>query len=99
MDSQKIWWRDEFANSRISRCHGLEIPCYGHSGDETLHTTPVMNPAWTLEEWHRKLWDSISAKNPPNMGAAVWAKASRKMRARWVRNAIETGMAKRQREG
>jgi glycolate oxidase len=41
--------------AEIARRHDLEIPCYGHAGDGNLHATPVMNPAWTLEEWHRKL--------------------------------------------
>jgi glycolate oxidase len=31
------------------------IPCYGHAGDGNLHATPVMNPAWTQEEWEHKL--------------------------------------------
>jgi glycolate oxidase len=39
----------------LSRKHGCEIPCYGHAGDGNLHATPVMNPAWTPEQWHDKL--------------------------------------------
>ncbi len=39
----------------ISGRHEVQIPCYGHAGDGNLHATPVMNPAWTLDEWHEKL--------------------------------------------
>lgn len=31
------------------------IPCYGHAGDGNLHATPVMNPAWSDEQWATKL--------------------------------------------
>jgi glycolate oxidase len=33
----------------------VPIPCYGHAGDGNLHATPVMNPAWSLQKWHRVL--------------------------------------------
>jgi glycolate oxidase len=39
----------------MSRKWGCPIPCYGHAGDGNLHATPVMNPEWTLEEWHGKV--------------------------------------------
>ena len=39
----------------LSAKHDLRIPCYGHAGDGNLHATPVMNPAWTLAEWHARL--------------------------------------------
>jgi glycolate oxidase len=39
----------------MSRKWGCPIPCYGHAGDGNLHATPVMNPEWTLEEWHEKV--------------------------------------------
>jgi len=39
----------------IARRYDVAIPCYGHAGDGNLHATPVMNPAWTLEQWHRTL--------------------------------------------
>jgi len=39
----------------ISRTWDVQIPCYGHAGDGNLHATPVMNPDWTLEQWHEKL--------------------------------------------
>jgi len=39
----------------LSRKWGCPIPCYGHAGDGNLHATPVMNPEWTLEEWHGKV--------------------------------------------
>jgi glycolate oxidase len=39
----------------IGRRHGLQIPCYGHAGDGNLHATPVMNPAWSQDEWHERL--------------------------------------------
>ena len=39
----------------LSRKYDCPIPCYGHAGDGNLHATPVMNPAWTLAEWHETL--------------------------------------------
>jgi len=39
----------------LSRKWDCPIPCYGHAGDGNLHATPVMNPAWSLEQWHDKL--------------------------------------------
>ena len=39
----------------LSKKWDCPIPCYGHAGDGNLHATPVMNPAWTLEEWHEKI--------------------------------------------
>jgi glycolate oxidase len=35
--------------------YDVQIPCYGHAGDGNLHATPVMNPAWTLDQWHDTL--------------------------------------------
>jgi glycolate oxidase len=39
----------------LSRKWDCPIPCYGHAGDGNLHATPVMNPQWTLKEWHEKI--------------------------------------------
>jgi len=39
----------------LSRKWSVPIPCYGHAGDGNLHATPVMNPDWSLEQWHEKL--------------------------------------------
>jgi glycolate oxidase len=39
----------------LSQKWNCPIPCYGHAGDGNLHATPVMNPNWTLEEWHDKV--------------------------------------------
>ncbi len=39
----------------LSRKHGVAIPCYGHAGDGNLHATPVMNPDWSVAEWHERL--------------------------------------------
>ncbi len=39
----------------LSRKWDCPIPCYGHAGDGNLHATPVMNPQWTLDEWHEKI--------------------------------------------
>jgi glycolate oxidase len=39
----------------ISQRYDVQIPCYGHAGDGNLHATPVMNPQWTLEQWHDTL--------------------------------------------
>jgi glycolate oxidase len=44
----------------IKQRHGVEIPCYGHAGDGNLHATPVMNPDWSLEQWHEKLPDILT---------------------------------------
>jgi glycolate oxidase subunit GlcD len=41
--------------AELSKKHDVRIPCYGHAGDGNLHATPVMNPNWSLEEWHEKL--------------------------------------------
>ncbi|MDX9979231.1 MAG: FAD-linked oxidase C-terminal domain-containing protein [Lentisphaeria bacterium] len=41
--------------AELSARHGVQIPCYGHAGDGNLHATPVMNPAWSLDEWHERL--------------------------------------------
>ena len=35
--------------------HELLIPAYGHAGDGNIHTRIVRNPAWTREEWERRL--------------------------------------------
>jgi glycolate oxidase len=40
---------------KLSAKFGVAIPCYGHAGDGNLHATPVMNPAWTMAQWHAKL--------------------------------------------
>jgi len=40
---------------RLKQQYNVEIPCYGHAGDGNLHATPVMNPAWSLDEWHARL--------------------------------------------
>ncbi len=42
------------ALQELSRKWDCPIPCYGHAGDGNLHATPVMNPAWSLAEWHEK---------------------------------------------
>jgi len=39
----------------LSKQYDIQIPCYGHAGDGNLHATPVMNPQWTLEQWHDTL--------------------------------------------
>jgi len=39
----------------LARKYDCPIPCYGHAGDGNLHATPVMNPKWTLQEWHETL--------------------------------------------
>ncbi|MBM4332935.1 MAG: FAD-binding protein [Deltaproteobacteria bacterium] len=36
----------------LSKKWDCPIPCYGHAGDGNLHATPVMNPKWSLEQWH-----------------------------------------------
>jgi len=41
--------------AEIGAKHDIQIPCYGHAGDGNLHATPVMNPAWTVAEWHERL--------------------------------------------
>jgi len=41
--------------AELARKYDVTIPCYGHAGDGNLHATPVMNPAWDLETWHRTL--------------------------------------------
>jgi glycolate oxidase len=45
---------------QIGARHGVQIPCYGHAGDGNLHATPVMNPDWTLAEWHDRLPDILT---------------------------------------
>ena len=35
--------------------YDISIPCYGHAGDGNLHATPVMNPKWSVDRWHKKL--------------------------------------------
>ncbi|HPS53091.1 MAG TPA: FAD-linked oxidase C-terminal domain-containing protein [Phycisphaerae bacterium] len=39
----------------LAKKYDCLIPCYGHAGDGNLHATPVMNPAWTAEKWHKLL--------------------------------------------
>jgi glycolate oxidase len=39
----------------LSKKYDCAIPCYGHAGDGNLHATPVMNPKWTQQQWHRTL--------------------------------------------
>ena len=46
--------------AELSRKYDVQIPCYGHAGDGNLHATPVMNPAWTLEQWHETLGDILT---------------------------------------
>ncbi len=41
--------------AEIGAKHDIQIPCYGHAGDGNLHATPVMNPTWTLDQWHERL--------------------------------------------
>ena len=43
----------------ISKKYEVQIPCYGHAGDGNLHATPVMNPKWSIEQWHKKLPDIL----------------------------------------
>jgi glycolate oxidase len=43
------------ALQELSRKYDVPIPCYGHAGDGNLHATPVMNPKWTLQKWHKTL--------------------------------------------
>jgi len=45
---------------KISKKHDVQIPCYGHAGDGNLHATPVMNPKWSIEQWHKKLPDILT---------------------------------------
>ncbi len=44
----------------LSAKYDVQIPCYGHAGDGNLHATPVMNPSWTLEQWHETLPDILT---------------------------------------
>ena len=44
----------------ISKKHDVQIQCYGHAGDGNLHATPVMNPKWSIEQWHKKLPDILT---------------------------------------
>lgn len=39
----------------LSKKYDVPIPCYGHAGDGNLHCTPVMNPEFTMEQWHQVL--------------------------------------------
>ncbi|MGC9454234.1 MAG: FAD-binding oxidoreductase [Phycisphaerae bacterium] len=41
--------------AEIASRYDVQIPCYGHAGDGNLHATPVMNPEWSLQQWHEKL--------------------------------------------
>jgi len=43
------------ALAELSRKYDVQIPCYGHAGDGNLHATPVMNPAWSQQQWRRRL--------------------------------------------
>jgi len=45
--------------AELSARYDVQIPCYGHAGDGNLHATPVMNPAWTLEQWHDTLGEIL----------------------------------------
>jgi glycolate oxidase len=40
---------------KLSQKYDVPIPCYGHAGDGNLHCTPVMNPKFTLQQWHKVL--------------------------------------------
>ena len=46
--------------AELSGKFDVPIPCYGHAGDGNLHATPVMNPSWTLEKWHKVLPDILT---------------------------------------
>jgi len=39
----------------IARKYDCPIACFGHAGDGNVHATPIMNPAWTLPQWHEAL--------------------------------------------
>jgi len=39
----------------LSKKYDIPIPCYGHAGDGNLHATPIKNPKFTMDEWHKKL--------------------------------------------
>jgi len=39
----------------LSKKYDISFPCYGHAGDGNLHATPVMNPAWSVDKWHKTL--------------------------------------------
>lgn len=41
--------------ARISKDHGVQIPCYGHAGDGNLHATVVKRPDDSMEQWRQKL--------------------------------------------
>ncbi len=41
--------------AKLTAKYDISFPCYGHAGDGNLHATAVMNPAWTLEQWHALL--------------------------------------------
>jgi glycolate oxidase len=43
----------------LARKYDIAFPCYGHAGDGNLHATPVMNPSWTLDRWHKTLPDIL----------------------------------------
>jgi glycolate oxidase len=43
------------ALGELARKYDITIPCYGHAGDGNLHATPVMNPAWTMQQWQSVL--------------------------------------------
>jgi len=40
---------------KLCEQYDVQIPCYGHAGDGNLHATPVMNPAWSVQQWHETL--------------------------------------------
>ena len=39
----------------LSEKYDIPIPCYGHAGDGNLHATPIKNPKFAMDEWHKKL--------------------------------------------
>lgn len=39
----------------LSEKYDVPIPCYGHAGDGNLHATPIKNPKFSIDEWHKKL--------------------------------------------
>ena len=43
------------AMQRLSRLHGVQMPCFGHAGDGNLHARIVKDPAWSKERWDRTL--------------------------------------------
>jgi glycolate oxidase len=36
---------------RLGKKYGVQIPCYGHAGDVSLHAAPVKDPEMSMEAW------------------------------------------------